>query len=151
MDKFETEVINPQFDNSIVLIRTLMSGVNVYYSEYIVRGIHRIIIQNPNYVHWVVNRLLTHEKISSGRFMNLLEDKSQLTREHIFGYYRSELQYELDRNKSLVARQINVLVVEKEKLGQFIADYRANSAEYGEKFSNVLDVADLFNYIIGFL
>ena len=39
----------------------------------------------------------------------LEENKFQITQENILGYYRYEIQYELKRNKSIIAKNINDL------------------------------------------
>lgn len=152
MDEFELE-LKTLVNDVITSIHTLMSGVNVYFLESIIGILHRKIMKHPYYVRWVVKKLFNCDMLTSGKFTKLLEEnKMQITPENILGYYRYEFQYELKRNKSIVAKQINDLHSTQQKLDKFIKDYNENyQMYYSSKLSMLLDKEDLFKYIQQFL
>lgn len=152
LSPFETEVINLKFDDAITAIRTLVHGVNIYHTEAIVHALHRSIMRKSNYVRWVVEKLLTYDVVTGGQFCKLLENETQITRMHMFGYYRYELQYELNRNQSDIAKQVNALLLEKKNLRKFQMDYEVNNRDYEmHPLSSVLDKPELFKYIVEYL
>lgn len=152
MEEFNAEVNRKVVDEVILSIQFLMNGVNMYFLESCIGIFHRKIMNHPCYVRWVVSHLFKYEIVTSGQFCKLLERKSQITPESVFGYYRHELQYELKRNKSEIARQVNSLRLEQENLDNFIRDYDVNSEKYvGSNLANVLDKPELFRYVEDFL
>ncbi len=152
MEEFEAE-LNRHISDLILSIHSFMNGVNVYFLENVIGCFHRKLITHSFYVNWVVLKLLLFkwDYLTSGKFCKLIEDnKYQITPTHILGYYRHELQYELKRNNSVIAKKINTLHLEQHNLNKFIEDYLANSDKYN-KLQMVLDKPELFRYIEDFL
>jgi hypothetical protein len=153
MEEFNAEVIRKVIDEVIFSIRNFMNGVNMNLLESIIGIFHRKLIKNDLYVRWVVLKLFTYETLTTSKFSKLLEtSKWTISPKDVLGYYRHELQYELDANRSIIARKINSLRLEQENLNKFIEDFNINSDKYeGSKLANVLDKPELFRYIQDFL
>jgi hypothetical protein len=152
MEEFEIEV-KREIDEVISSIHALMYGVNAHFLETIIGIFHRKIIKHPYYIRWFVKKIFDYEILTSSKITKLLEEnKFKITQENVLGYYRYEIQYELKRNKSIIAKNINDLNSIQKKLNEFIKDYYKNyNYYYGSKLADVLDKEDLFNYIQEFL
>lgn len=153
MEEFKIKVNETIVNDVIFSIQALMNGVNMNFMESVIGIFHRRIMNEPLYVKWVVSNLFNYEMLTPWKFSKLLEtNKWQITPEHVLCYYRHELQYELNRNRSNIAKKVNELKLEQEKLNKFVSDYRLNYQQYdGSKLANVLDKPELFRYIQEFL
>lgn len=150
MEEFELE-LNRHISDAILSIRYFMNGINVHFLENVIFWFHRKLITHSYYVNWAFLKLFKCDHLTSEKFCKILEEnRHQITPTHILGYYRHELQYELKRNKSEIARKVNALRLEQENLNKFVEDYSANSDKYN-KLQMVLDVPELFRYITDFL
>jgi hypothetical protein len=151
MEHFEEE-LNKVLNDVIFSINVFMNSINICILEIIMTGFHKKIINNPNYVYWVVSKLLNCEIIRTTKISNMLENGLQISPSIVLGYYRYNLQYELNENKTCIAKKINTLILEQKRLNEFVQDYEENYEIYkGSKLAGVLDAVELFRYIQHFI